>query len=695
MYKKCSIAAAIAFVLVLSAQGQTQLVYPDFHNGAVTAMDKSRNNKWLLTAAADGRAMLFEAENRTLLRQFKGHFDAITGASFAFMDTRVVTSSFDGKLIVWETKSGTQKRSWNAVSGLQDPEKNWSRNPLFPPFCLDSSKLSMVFYTSQSATGNQNNPQRQDLKLCFYDFNKDSVLWTMPVGHFDTEGRPFTLSRNGDWLLFTDYKRNPGNGKKEPYIRLVFTADTALQYKWWGNEAVFSGKAVVISNGHNLLLFNPSNESSMVRNIDGGYGYYKQFAGPSHILMQCMQQPEAGNIAARSFNVKSPFLSTADSILYYLTGSRYLKLPYWRVFDLKSQQTYTLSIKGDSTSAWQPAYRINESLLGQGVMAFTKGNEKFAFVELSTGNTVLMSFFKGKSFLKSAMPLQNSAGRWLLSIEHEPSNRHEFSLYELKLDFSGSSYSLTEYISSPILNQSLSVEDDNQVLPDLIIFPDGNKILSSDKQGGIRISDYSSGIAKEKAVTSQDNKITLGPAAVNSTGTLIRCFSNLNSIYGFSSKTGQPQISKKSESWRLLPDQTLFNKNIVCYNADSSWKIDYGAGKALVTHQKSKTFSLVYINEATMADFVVVNDKNLIGMGTDGGLRAYSLESKQLLFTQYLFKNGGNLVFTPDGRMDANEQALKILYTVHGFNAEKISSVQDAENAGYTVVPGLRKQLLR
>jgi hypothetical protein len=63
MNKKCSIAAALAFVLVLSAQGQTQLVYPDFHNGAVTAMDKSRNNKWLLTAAADGRAMLFEAEN--------------------------------------------------------------------------------------------------------------------------------------------------------------------------------------------------------------------------------------------------------------------------------------------------------------------------------------------------------------------------------------------------------------------------------------------------------------------------------------------------------------------------------------------------------------------------------------------------------------------------------------------------------
>jgi hypothetical protein len=124
-----------------------------------------------------------------------------------------------------------------------------------------------------------------------------------------------------------------------------------------------------------------------------------------------MQQKEAGNIAARNFNVRSPFQKTADSILYYLTGSREMKLPIWRVADLKNQQIYTISIKGDSSPLWQPVYRINEALLTRGLMAFTKGNEKFAFVDVATGNSVIMSFFPGKSFPKAIASLRNSAGR--------------------------------------------------------------------------------------------------------------------------------------------------------------------------------------------------------------------------------------------------------------------------------------------
>lgn len=689
MKRKSCLLAVFAALNSLSAQNTAQLGYPDFHNGAVTGMDMSKNNKWLLTGGADGRAMLSEVENRRLIRQFRGHFDAITGVSFALSDTRIVTASFDGKLIIWDTKSGSQRRSFNAVSGTIDEQKNWSRNPLFPPFSLDSSKSRMVFYAPLSELNGKN------VKLCYFDFNKDSVLWTMPVGNFDAEGRPFSLSHNGNWLLITDYKRNPGNGNQEPYIRLIYTADTALQYKWWGNEAAFDGNEVVVCNGHNLLRFNPAQESATLRNINGGYGYYKQFVAPGHILMQSMQQKEAGNIAARNFNVKSPFQTTADSILYYLTGSRYMKLPYWRVADLKSQHTYTIIIKGDSTSAWQPVYRINEALLSQGLMAFTKNNEKFAFLELNTGKTVEIQFFTGKSYPKAILPIKTNAGKWLISLEHEPSNRHEFALYELKLNFLNGSYSLSEFMSSPILNQSLSVEDDNQVLPDLILFPDGNRVLSSDKTGSIRISDYGNGTFKEKAVVLPDTKITLGPAAVNAGGSFIRCFNGSGSIFTFSSKTGQPQAAKKSDSWRLLPDQTLFNKNIVCFDADSTWKIDYGAGKALVTNPKTKSFLMVYTGESGMADFIVVDNKYLMGMGTDGGLRAYSLESKQLLFTQYLFKNGGNLVFTPDGRMDANEPARKVIYGVDGLDIPTMGVNGSGTVANYRLVSGLRKQLLR
>lgn len=682
-------------VCLIPAQSQPRLVYPDFHNGAVTGIDFSKNNKWLLTGGTDGRAMLFEAENRTLLRQFRGHYDAITGVSFAHLDTRIVTASFDGRLIIWEAKSGMQKRSWNAISGRVDSDKQWSRNPLFPAFCMDSAKSKMVFYTPYAETNRQSNKHGNKFRLCFYDFNKDSILWSMPVTDIDAEGRPFTLNHTGEWLLFTDYRRNTATGKKEPFIRLVYTADTVLQYRWWGNEATFDANEVVVCNGHNLLRFNPVYETAVVRNVNGGYGYNKQIAGQGYLLMQCMQQKEASNVSARNFNVKYPFQTIADSILYYLTGSYDMKLPHWRVADLKNQQTFTIKIQNDSGPVWQPVYRINESLSEQGVMAFSKANEKFAFIELNTGNTIVLNFFPGKTFPKAIIPFPNSRARWLISLEHEPSNKHEFALYELKLDFSKGSYSLSEFIESPILNQSLSVEDDNQVLPDVIIFPDGNRVLSADKTGGIRISDYSSGIYREKAAILTEKAVLLGPAAVNASGSLIRCIASSNVMYTFSSKTGQLKTAKKTDAWRLLPDQTLFNNSIVCYTADSAWKIEYSNGKALVTNQKTKSFTLINTNEGGMADFVVVNDRFLFGMGTDGGLRAYSLDSKQLLFTQYLFRNGGSLLITPDGRVDANEQVYKVIYGVQDYNTVNIDGLPDLSALGYTIVPGLRKQLLR
>jgi WD40 repeat protein len=279
--------------------------------------------------------------------------------------------------------------------------------------------------------------------------------------------------------------------------------------------------------------------------------------------------------------------------------------------------------------------------------------------------------------------------------EDEPAKKHEAALYELTLDFSQGKGTISKFLSSPILNQSLSVEDDNQILPDLIIFPDGNRVLSSNKKGGIRIADYSNGTVRENAALIPDGKIPLEPAAVNSNGTLIRCFTSFSNIYSFSSKTGQQQTIKKNESWRLLPDQSLFNQSMVCYDADSIWKIEFSRGKALLTNLKNKTFTLIYTGETGMADFQVVNNRFLFGMGTDGGLRAYSLETRQLLFTQYLFENGGNLILTPDGRMDANDEAKKLLYITMGMNVNTIENYTALDGSGFIQIAGLRKQLLR
>ena len=675
---------------VLRASAQTaELVYPDYHNGAVVGMEYSQNKQWLLTGGADGRAMLWNAKNKTLIKQFRGHYDALTGVSFALSDSKVVTASFDGKLIVWEANTGMQKRVFPAMSGEFESGSKWKRNPLFPPFTLDSARTKMVFY----APRNQENALtgQQNLDLCFYSLEKDTILWKMPVVDCDKEHRPFSFSKNGDWLLFTDYQSNKATGDLEPFVRLVYTADTALQYRWWGSEGVFNGNEAIVSNGYNLLHFNPQYETSAVKNLSGGYGFIKHFAGNNLMLMESLQDKEASNVLVRNFNLKYPFRSPADSVLFYLSGSREMKLPYWRVTSIKTGKSQTVSIKGDSGNAWKPLYRLNETLAQNGLMAFHKQFENIAFWNANTGESVVVNFFKGKADIKSVLPLQGSDNSLLVSLEHASANQHEFAIYLLQLDYNKGTYNISEYLGSDILNRSLSVEDDNNIVPDLLLFPDGNRVMASDKMGGIRLVDYQAIEIKEKAVVFPGKTPVLGPAAVNDDGSKIRCYSDFNNIFTFSSKSGQPASSKKSENWRLLPDQTLFNKQMLCVDADSIWQAEYKKGIIAVKSLKTGEEAIFSTGPVAFADLQVVNNKFLHAMGNDGGLRVFSMSGGALLFTQYIYKDGSNIIFTPNKQYDANELALTSgkLYAVKNLNLIPV------KETSWVRVPGLRKQLLR
>lgn len=89
---------SIALLFVSScllSQDQVQLVFSDFHDGAVTGTDISRNNKWILTGGADGRAMSIDIENRIPMRQFRGHTDALTQISFADRDNKYCKQKAD------------------------------------------------------------------------------------------------------------------------------------------------------------------------------------------------------------------------------------------------------------------------------------------------------------------------------------------------------------------------------------------------------------------------------------------------------------------------------------------------------------------------------------------------------------------------------------------------------------------------
>lgn len=66
MKRNVCLFAVFTLVCLIKAQSQPQLVFPDFHNGAVTGIDFSKNNKWILTGGAD--------EGQCSLRQKTEHY---------------------------------------------------------------------------------------------------------------------------------------------------------------------------------------------------------------------------------------------------------------------------------------------------------------------------------------------------------------------------------------------------------------------------------------------------------------------------------------------------------------------------------------------------------------------------------------------------------------------------------------------
>jgi len=662
----------------ISMAQTTQWKFPEVHQGAVVSMQYSKNHQFLLTGSADRRAMLWNAEKRILIRTFNGHYDALTGCSFAMSDSLVITSSYDGNLIVWRSNTGKKVKVLSAYTGTLDEEKSGQRNPLKKPFMLDAAGRKLFFYRKAA---------NQCVLVC-YDLQTLNHLWTLPVATMGNIPGGLSASDDGEWVVFTDYTLNLSTKESMPYLRLVYVADTVLQYRWWGTEAVFEGNELLMSNGYSVARFNPKYEASALLTVPGGYGYSKQLLGNDKCLMECFQEKDNGNYMVRNFNLNKPFNKVPDSVSYYLSGSREYQLPEWEFVDLKTQQLHSIVIKGDSSSRWQPITRINAVLAEQGILAFESTKEGIALYQIESGKSVLLNSLRNID-IKTLLPVHRREGAFFIS--YEGGNGFEFG--EIVFDFDAGTWKFGKYQLNLLLNPSLSVEDDDGVLPNLLLCPDGSKAIIS-VNNKIMLTDYTTGVVKQIPVPTADLGIKkLGLAAVNHTGTRFRCFTESNSIYTFGMKSGEMIIGAKkakNESWRLLPDQTLFGTELVSVSADSQWVVSLKNGKIRINNRK-KDFIEMLADAGTQgyADFQVVNDRYLYAMGNDGGLRVFTLDNGSLLLTQWMFSNGGLFTVSEDGRYDANPQALRLLYGVNKNEMKPFSEV----DLQYT--PGLRKLIIR
>lgn len=662
----------------LSVAQPTQWMFPDVHHGAIVSVDYSKNNQFLLTGSVDRRAMLWNVEKRILIRAFNGHLDGLTGSSFAMSDSFVITASYDGNLIIWRTNTGEKIKVIAAYTGIVIADKLGERNPLKTPFSLDAQGRKLFFYQKQV----------NRFTLVCYDLKTLNQLWAIPVSAPASKPGDFSCSDDGDWVVLTDYAINSTTRESMPYLRLIYTNDTALQYRWWGTEAVFEGNELLMSNGYSLARFNPKYETSALLTVPGGYGYFKQLLGNDKCLMECFQEKDNGNYMVRNFNLNKPFKNIPDSVSYYLSGSWEYRLPEWRMVDLKTQKLNSIVIAGDSGSKWQPVHRINSVLAKQGMLAFESKKDGIAFYHIGSGKSVFLEPLRNID-IKIVSPSLKRQDAFLISYESVDG----FEFGEITFDFVDGTWKFDKFHLNLLHNNSLSVEDDDGVLTNLLLLPSGSKAIAS-VNNKIMITDYVTGEVKQLPVPTSELSIRkLGLAAVNNTGTRFRCFTEKNNIYTFSIKNGEPVTGAKNvknEKWRLLPDQTLFGTELVSVSADSQWVVSLKKGKIRINNRK-KDFIEMLVDAGTpgYADFQVVNDRYLFAMGNDGGLRVFTLDDGGLLLTQWMFSNGGLFTVSEDGRYDANAQALRLLY---GVNKNEIKPFSDA---GLQFTPGLRKLIIR
>lgn len=122
----------------------------DAHVGGVTVVEWSPNGKMLATASMDWVARVYAGEPigrkpaYARLHTLSGHKEAVYGLAFSPDSKRLLTGSFDDKLIMWDTKSGDDLES---IKGYKRGDVNrlcWSPDGKYIASMRDGGAAELI-----------------------------------------------------------------------------------------------------------------------------------------------------------------------------------------------------------------------------------------------------------------------------------------------------------------------------------------------------------------------------------------------------------------------------------------------------------------------------------------------------------------------------------------------------------------------
>ncbi|KAG8797450.1 hypothetical protein FRC16_008857 [Serendipita sp. 398] len=132
----------------------------------IGCLDWSRDGNFLATASSDDVVRIWSRSSQALLHSFRGHTDTVGTVRFSPSGTHLLSSSFDGFIILWEIRSENRivrKYEHKSAEGENLPDIAWINDTTFA--CSWPGALIHVFVTTSPAIFRTYRGHTQDINL--------------------------------------------------------------------------------------------------------------------------------------------------------------------------------------------------------------------------------------------------------------------------------------------------------------------------------------------------------------------------------------------------------------------------------------------------------------------------------------------------------------------------------------------------
>ena len=238
---KKSILVFLALLFSIDSYSQNfRLCLPTSHTDRINAWEFSPDNKMLITASFDNKAIIWDTKTGKKLVELIGHSDAAKSAVFTLDNESVITSSNDKSIKIWNVKSGKVINTLIGHRGFI----------YFAKLSPDGTKVLSVSGDStvivwELKTGkNIFSFSSRDYELRNAFFSSDSKLILANYNNSEIKAWEIKSGKNVFTLSHETNSETTGFSKNGKYI-ITYTAEAGVIYIW---DAVTGKKISFLNN---------------------------------------------------------------------------------------------------------------------------------------------------------------------------------------------------------------------------------------------------------------------------------------------------------------------------------------------------------------------------------------------------------------------------------------------------------------